>query len=71
MAQKMAHECRVCGAVPSSGSGKRLAAESMARHIASAHPNLTEAEKDALARQLRSPLSFVDAVMAAGRKKKG
>lgn len=66
MASEMSLPCPVCGAVPLiGGSGRRQAVAAVARHMKSAHPNLTEVEKSELARRLPPPMHFVDAVMAA------
>ena len=65
MADKLSLPCPLCGAVPLIGSGRRQAVAAVARHMKSAHPNLTEVEKSELARRLPPPMRFVDAVMAA------
>lgn len=67
MAHKTSIACPVCGAVHGSGSGRRQAVAATARHVAVAHPNLTDAETETLARRLPPPCHFVDAAMAATR----
>jgi len=64
MAKRMSLWCTLCDELVT-GFGKRQTIGRMAQHIATGHPELTEAQRDQLARRAWIPLPLAEALTAA------